>query len=317
MNHSFFRLFALALTCLLASFGSAQAFGYCYDNSCINEGVDASIDFLAGYRYDKIAASVHVFDPPDNLILADDLNLKSLNIYEIGVGARILVCREWFVRLNGTFGRIKNGNYTENVNTLGDVRAISKSKVRHGNTNDFSVGAGYLFPCGCGIGVGPVAGWSYDYQRVKMGSAKTDGICDPILTGLSYKNRWQGPWIGVEAQYNCCDAWLSLGYEYHWSHWHASWTLSGSDIANVAFSDRHKSNDAFGNVIFLSGSYCLCDCWELGLTFKAQYWRVSSGRLVPRNSNFENIEISSTEVDKVHSASWHSYEALLMIGYHF
>lgn len=308
----------LKIVCCLAMFipgGALLGFGSCYDNSCINEGVDASIDLTGGYRYDKLTASVHVFDPPDNLVLTDNLKINGLNIYEIGVDGRILVCRQWFVRIFGTFGRENNqGRYAETVTALGIGEATTYSKVRNANTSDFSIGGGYLFPCGCGVGVGPSVGWSYDYSRIKMGNAFTGGTADPVLDRLSYKTRWQGPWVGVEAQYNCYNSWVALGYQYHWSHWHASWRLSGPDIPDVAFSDRRKCNGAFGNVIFLDGAYGFCDTWEIALCLKAQYWKANDGKIKPRS---RSIVFGPGEVNKLHSATWHSYEALAMIGYHF
>lgn len=306
----------LLFIAILGICGNVHAMGSCYGNSCINEGVEASIDFIGGYRYDKLKTSVNVYDPPENLILTDNLKINDINIYEVGVGGRILVCREWLVRLYGTFGQVQNGQYTEVVSVPG-AQSNTKSHVRKGNTNDFSVGGGYLFPCGCGFGVGPVAGWSYDYERVKMGRAKTDGLPEPVLDDLTYKMRWQGPWLGVEGQYNCYNARVSLGYEYHWSHWHASWTLHGPDVPGVAFSDRRKSNDAFGNVIFLDGAYGFCDSWEIGLGFKAQYWKANGGRVLPRAKNIAEAGVSPTEVDRVRSAIWHSYEVVVTVGYQF
>lgn len=311
-----FCTIAKSVICVAMALGFAEArgMGYCYENSCISEGVDAAIDFTAGYRYDKYATSVHVFDPPETLVLTDNLKFNNLNVYEIGVDSRILVCREWLVRLYATFGKIHDGTYTEVVTAPGIGQATVRSNARKGNTSDFSVGGGYLFPCSCGFGVGPIAGWSYDYQKVKIGTAKTDGVCDPVLSDLSYKMRWQGPWLGIQGQFMCYDAEVSLGYEYHWSHWHASWSLAGPDVPEVAFSDRRKCNSAFGNVIFLNGAYFFCDCWEVRLGLKAQYWKAPNGDVSPRDVT---AIISLTEQDKVHSATWHAYEALLMVGYHF
>lgn len=273
------------------------------------------IALTTGYRNDRITTDVNAFDPPETLILQDNLKGKNINIFEIGFKGRVCLC-EYFLKGFANFGWVGSGHYEEDVSAPGKVTSESKGHIHKGRTRDYSIGLGYMFTWNC-INISPLIGYSYDYQRIKMGKITVDGFPDAQLSNLKYDMRWQGPWIGLESEFDLCCIDFTVGYEYHWSDWRANWTLAGPDIFGVAFSDKRKSHHAYGNVVYIDGTYCFCNCWEVGLGLKYQYWKATKGKLQPRNGTLAEAVGSSTEVDKVPKATWSSFQIQLSLGYNF
>lgn len=278
---------------------------------------DGDLALTAGYRNDHITTKLHAYDPPGTLIAQDRLKATSIDVYEIGLKGEITFCDDWFIKGFADFGWVDGGRYREDTAFPIIVSQTSTAHVNNGNTRDYSIGLGYLFSCNDCIKIGPVAGYSYDYQKIKLSTVDTNGVADPTLSHLSYNMRWQGPWLGFETEYCLCDILLNLGYEYHWSDWRANWTLDGPDVPGVAFSDKRKASRANGNVVYLDGTYTFCDCWNLGLGLKYQYWEAWDGRLVPRSGSFTSVGGSASEVDKIPKATWSSIQVQLSAGYTF
>lgn len=296
------------------------------------------INLTNGYRCDKITADVHAFDPPGTLFLTDDLKVKNLSSYQIGLKGRALYC-SWLARAEGDYAWTGHGKYHEDsAGFPGDFAlATSTAHVHKGNMADFTVGGGYLFnlgqftgmcgcdnSCGCDnycnsdtyFGIGPVAGWSYSRQQIKLKDAVTNGLPDPVLDDLKYTNRWQGPWLGVDLSFKTCQFTINAGYEYHWADWHASWRLDGPDVLGVAFSDRRHSKHAQGQVGYIDGRWNVWCNWTIGIGLKYQNWRVNKGRVEPLAGSFPAVGLSPTEVDRV-KATWQSFAATFDIGYSF
>lgn len=273
-------------------------------------GGDAAV--MGGYRLDRISTDVRGFDPPGTLVLQDNLKGNNINIWEVGVRGRAELC-ECFIKGYADFGWVTSGTYKEYGAFPILVSDVSRGHINGGHTYDYSIGLGYHFYCFDWFKISPLVGYSYDFEKIKMGKMNTNGFPDPVLNNLSYNMRWQGPWLGLES-----DFWISclnmrLGYEYHWSDWKANWNLSGPDVPDVAFSDKRKSNDAYGNVIYVDGRYAIYKGWDIGLGFKYQYWKAKGGKLKPRSGSFD----IGDEVDKVPRATWASYQFQLSVGYSF
>lgn len=290
------------------------------------EGVDAVIGLLGGYRNDRIGTTIKGYDGKGGYsekerIFSDSLRAKRISIYEVGGYFDITVCREWILKTYATFGWIEGGNFKEGFRNLEVPRSISKGNVRSGNTTDFSIGGGYLFPFTYCVSVGPVAGWSYNYQKIRVKRVDTIGIADPLFDRLSYKMRWQGPWIGIQGRLDLCNVNVHGGYEYHWSHWRGRRSLSGFHFPECSFLDRHRSHSGYGNVVFFDVRRLLCGYWEIGVSLKYQFWEVSGDRRSHRekeckNENEENGDPADF-IRTTASATWRSFEALLMLGFHF
>jgi hypothetical protein len=308
----------------IASSGIDAFFGFgdCWtDTDCIWDSIrcrdwGATIDATGGYRYDRITCLINAYDPPGTFISSDDLKAKNLQVWEWGLRARVrlgnLYAKAW-----GTFGVIPFGNYTETGTGATGLSSQSRTDVRHGKVEDASFGAGYLFGVTDWLSLAPVGGWSYNYQRIKLKHAKTDGVSDPTLNGTSYTNRWQGPWAGFEGvtEFGCLL--FNIGYEYHWAHWHAVWKLSGADQIGGAFSDKRHSNKASGNVVYFNTFWNAWDDLDAGVLLKYQYWRATNGQMVPLAGSFAAVGLGADEVNKVSHATWQSFEIQLSLGYTF
>lgn len=273
------------------------------------------LDVTNGYRQDKISVLVEVFDRK-TLAGIDEIKVKNMQLYQLGLEGKWVFCNV-FLRLEGNYGWSNYGKYREFSGASGTELSKTEAKIHKGRTKDFNVGVGYLFPFSyCspaweGFFVGPQAGWSYDNQHFKTSHTKTDEVFDPILNDLRYSNRWQGPWVGVDAVFQVCQFDFNVGYEYHFAHWHATWKLAGPDVP-AAFSDRRSSYHAHGQVVYLDGRWNWCSCWNVGLGFKLQKWKAIHGCISP----LKGAGDLSTQ-DKVKQAKWCSFAATFDIGYTF
>lgn len=301
------NLFYVSLLSLLV-ITNLQAQFCCGPPICI--GMD--LDITNGYRRDKLDCLINSFDPPDTFQNRDDLEIKDISIYQVGLKGKWLF-NNWQFHLEGDCGWANSGNYRESDGS------VVKARVHHGQVKDLIFGFGYLFPIYCSWRVGPVVGWSYNSQKIRIHDAEIDGIPVPFLNHLRYRNRWQGPWVGVNTKFHIC-CWnlgISGGYEYHWADWRATWHLRGPDIPGEAFSDKRSSNNAHGQVVYLDARWNFWYCWNVGFGVKYQTFRAVNGRERPLDGSFVEIDLSNTRVDKVKDANWQSFAATLDFGYTF
>lgn len=308
---------------LLASQKGDAFFGFWdWDNTdCLWDNIrswdwEANVNATGGYRYDELTCLIDAYDPPGTFISSDDLKAKNLNVWEWGLKGRLklgnIYAKGW-----GTFGIIPFGNYREKGTSADGATGVINADVRHGKVEDVSFGLGYLLGITDWLCVAPVGGWSYDYQRIKLKHAKSDGISDSTINGLAYKNRWQGPWAGIEGVTEICCFAVNFGYEYHWAHWHASWDLHGADVLGGSFSDKRESKHATGNVGYINTYWNAWDDFEAGLLVKYQYWRAKNGSMIPKAGSFAAVGLGANEVDKIPHAIWQSIEIQLSLGYTF
>lgn len=276
---------------------------------------DSYLDLSTGYRSDRISCLVDVFDPPSVLIASDDIKIKHLSIYQLGGKARFTFCNSWFIRGNAYYGWALDGKYKETV-TSGKTASVFEAKAHKGNTVDATVGGGYLYSFNDCWAIGPAAGWSYDHQKAKMSHGFLGETPETFLDGLTYKNRWSGPWLGVDFLFRRCNFIVHGGYEFHWAHWHAEWLLKGADIPHVAFSDVRHSKHAHGNLVYLDGRWEFSPCWHIGVGLQWQGWCAKHGRLHPKFTTLKAMGFPN-EVDKVKHAKWHSAAITVDLGYGF
>lgn len=298
-----------------------------------------SLDVFGGYRTDMLICWIDDFDPPTTLVSVDRLRARDLEIYETGLNGRLTICDSWLLRGFLAYGKVHSGKYIEKNTVIGENQVtnlsetIAKAKVRRGHTEDGSIGLGYLFPlfkCFClddGASLGPVFGWAFHTQNIKMNSAKSGTFTpekpdivfspDPTLDGLNYKNRWRSFWLGLEVFLPIYCVNIRIGYEYHWPRWHAEWLLAGNDVPNAAFSDRRSAEEGYGSLAFLNASYYLWDCFYIASEVNFHYWRVKDGKLSPKALDPVAIGIKDTEIFEVRKAVWKSFEVEVSIGYSF
>lgn len=278
---------------------------------------DGDLALTTSYRNDRLTTTANLYDPADNIIGQDKIKINGIDVYTVGLKGDVTFCDNIFITGFANWGWVGGGTYHERSAEPIVFDTNVKGHTNNGDTRDYSIGIGYLFSSGDCFRIGPVVGYAYDYQKVRLSSVDTNGIDDPILADLSYNMRWQGPWIGFATEYRTCDALFNVGYEFHWVDWRANWTLDGADVPGVAFSDKRKSDCAYGSVLYADSSYALCDCWSVGLGLKFQYWKAWHGELNPRAGSFVAVGGTATEEGKVPKATWCSIEIQLNAGYTF
>lgn len=300
------------LICLLVIFCTPLS---AFEFDCVY----GDIAFTAGFRSDEIKTNVDAFDPPGTLLSTDNLKGKNLRVQLRGVKARLYVL-DFFLKGFADFGTNNRGSYTEITSRVHGATFTSKGKVRRGRTVDYSIGLGYLFPCYDYFYFAPMFGVAYDYQNIEMGRITTNGVTDKTLSSLNYSMRWEGPWLGLETQFEVYCFNFIMGYEFHRrSRWLAHWNLDVPDVNRGAFSDKRKSMHTFGNVFYLEGSYPVYGCWEMGLAFKYQYWHAKKGIVRPRNRLLSIAQAtgSATQHHRVRKATWSSIELQGTVQYNF
>lgn len=302
----------LAVSCALFQTNAVQGLSYSY-----LDGPRIDIDLSMGYRNDEISSQIKEFNHADTFAVKDTLKGKNISLFEIGGKGRGLF-GDWLVRGSAYYGWVTNGNYTERGIDGSSEHIRINGDANHGHTKDGLIGLGYMVPVACNFWIGPVAGWSYEQQHLKIRHTKGDGMRDLPLSGLSYSMQWSGPWLGADIMLQTCEVLMSAGYEYHWAHWHGQYKFKGRN-GLPGLSLAGKSTDAHGHVAYVEGRWNFCNCWNAGVGLKYQYWNASKGHL---NQNGECFNDSFSDsfnkaTARVHNAKWNSICATVDVGFTF
>lgn len=292
------------------------------------QGMEWEAEIFGAHRKDRVTSLIKAYDPPGNLILTDSLVAKNIHVIEGGLRGKAALCNGLFVKGFGSLGKVNYGIYNENSYVPGQPTVRGRAKTNHGNAQDCSAGIGYQYEFNTCIRGGISGGWAYDGQDFKLSHAYFK-VPDPkghhdfdkepafILYGLKYKNRWQGPWVGLETRVYLPYITVDLGYEFHWAQWHAEWRLKGLDVFGSAFSDRRHSNQCYGNVGFINVNYNFFQCWTIAIGARYNYFKATNGHEKPLAGSFSAIGRNDTEVDKVRKATWQSFAMQMFLGYGF
>jgi hypothetical protein len=287
----------------------AYDWGYDHGSSLEVDQWNACGVFTAGYRDDQINTKVKGLDADLGYVISDGLKAH-LCLAEIGFKGRLTVLKSWFIQGYAMYGSTLGGKAHEKTKAKIACEALTRTKshIRRGHVDDFNISVG------CFVGpknfrFAPKVGWSWDNQFYQVGKATTNHVQDCVLSYLSYKDRWEGPWVGFETYYTWFDAEFGIGYEYHRPKWHGKWSLRGSDVQSGAFSDKRHANKAYGNCISFNTNYRLREHFSVGLDFKYQVWRVTKkGKEKPEGSadDFADIGQLKPENDELVHAGWKS-----------
>lgn len=290
----------------------------------------SSLEIMGGYRNDDLKTSLHGHDSLDESFGSQSINAKNISIWEFGLKGRYVFGDNWLIKGYAIGGVITEGNYSEHFNLLSDQSQKANASIHHGTTSDFSVALGYLFQvqeCGffdflqgpfaaCEIEFsqfGPVVGWSWDNQHVKIGDIYQSSFS--ALDMLSYKTHWNGPWLGFEADFCKWDLLFYLNYEFHWATWKGRWESDCNSLSSGALTDRWRSHRGYGNVVEFGVDYPFCNGITLGLDLKWQgYWtkkRKDHARGGSSSSSNANDLLRSSQ------NSWRSIGIQLNLGYGF
>lgn len=295
-----------------------------------------------GYRNDDISINSKVFLPTEDTI-KDHLHFDNLDIGEIGFNFRLTmpeydycnsgnaslvneVISSFYFKGSAYWGWSGKDNFDRNVGTVSPDDFVSTFSVSQGNdrarTEDFNIGLGcLLFNCDC-WGIGLTGGYAYDKQRIRTSSGETSldntpFIPNTLYSGLVFKQRWQGPWVGAELFYGDCSWYACLGYEYHFAHYHAKLSLPNETTFETGdFSNTRSTRNAHGNIGYINAHYIICDCWQVGLGLTYKQYRARHGSLSPTEGNFEDIGFTSTTRGSS-NAKWLTYSLVADVGYRF
>jgi hypothetical protein len=224
---------------------------------------------------------------------------------------------------------------------------VNESIIHKGHSIDGSIGLGYLFPfhfeCIGNFGFVPIGGWSYNRLDLGMKNAEINGHGSSSSTssssssffppddsssssssrfpeeGLTFNQKWEGPWAGLDVIYQRCDFSLKLSGEYHWAHWKADWILRGHDIIGTRdFSNRRTSSHAHGYVAAADFRWQIQRWWNVDIGFKYTRFSLKNGRLTPREDEIRFIQLGLLDQkDVVKHALWHSFAVTVDLGYNF
>jgi hypothetical protein len=197
--------------------------------------LDNLFDLTTGYQRHNFHTAIALFEPEGASLGEDHLVVRNLHVWTAGVEGRLCMphCEQLYSRFNADYGWvISPGKYWE-VYSVAEGKSESFGKAKSGSTIDAELGIGYMFNLK-EVGVAPIAGWSYNEQRMKMGHVIRDGVRQDNLESLKSSYQWNGPWVGIDLFYDTlftCYGNLSLegGYEYHWARWNSRWKLKGAD----------------------------------------------------------------------------------------
>ena len=278
-------------------------------------------DFTNAYRVGDVSCLIQQFNPSPNPIGSDSFKINNIQIYQLGVDTRLPICNEWYVRGVVNYGWVLGGNVIEKLRTgVGIAAAPTEllANIDNGDVFDSSLGLGFLYPILDGWRMGMIGGWSYNFQRFKLEKFRdaTTAAPFPDLEGVTYKQFWNGPWIGIETLFSTfwhIDA--NVGVEYHWPKWRADFDLLGPDVIGGSFSDHRNAPIGNAQVAYINLKYYPNTCWDLGLQFKYQHWEITSGHELPRAGTFPDVGLPATEVDRIPLAFWWAFDIQFSLGY--
>lgn len=288
------KLFCSALLCLSAASAYADTQGYlAMDN---------------GYRWDRISNRA-IMGGSTVPARGSSQQMRKINSYQIGGRAQWTFCNDVFVRANGHYGWIFDGAKYSEGGLFGKTG---------GNTADAQAAIGQYFSLASGIWAAPVVGWSYDELFLKGKHIHTTINGEFFrLSDIKAHQRINGPFIGFDLNYqinSCSD--FTFGYEYHFAWWRGQRLIQGAEYGNppfgttTGFSNKRYMNHVHGQVFKLDAAYQLCDCWELGLGLKYQYfdgdnghYRQTKRRIIPQYS-----------YRKIDGFYWSSFAATVYVG---
>lgn len=271
-------------------------------------------DLGTSMRYDRLDWSIAASDNDPNIL--SELKWRNLKIFQIEGQISYSFCSDYFIRLDGDYGWIYDGNVTDadyHGDNRTDIFSLSKSRADKGHVWDASLGLGYTLDFSTEtLTFTPLIGISANAQYLTMinGELILNTIGFPLgeISGLhsTYDTFWYGPWIGLDTCWKPCKAyklWSTL--EYHFARYEGTghWNLR-SDI-----EDFHQIANGNGFLVKAGLLYNITDNWVAGLRGSYQIWTTKDGRdSVPvigfDGELFDEPLIVHTKLNPVHWQSW-------------
>src|SRR5262245_33448926 len=207
------KIFATGLT-LAASLCSGVSIQL---EACVEPWNEISVS--GGWRRDELKNTIHSTEIQNGkrvTFLKDKLKIKDIDIWQVGGKLHWNIpniscwCEDgcswldrFYIRAYYYHGWVTDGDYREKILERSETLRTHAS-IHDGETDDYSIALGFLFPICDNFAIGPVGGWAYDRIKTKNGHAKTNGQRDPLIEGVKFKSTWEGPWVGFDFTYNGC-----------------------------------------------------------------------------------------------------------------
>jgi len=166
--------------------------------------IEAEIGLSAGYREDKFDWNIAGDSSGNNPNILSELTWDDLQIFQVGVRARTVIGRGFYLRGIFNYGWIFDGD-NQDSDFSGDDRTLEWSRSNNnaddGNVLDASLGIGYqlrLSKDKCKVT--PLVGFSYHEQNLRL----TDGVqtlSEPALASPGVTPPPLGPFAGLDSKY--------------------------------------------------------------------------------------------------------------------
>lgn len=270
-------------------------------------------------------------------------NWTSLQIFEVTGRASLATCNNYYVRVNGGWGKIFQGEQRssawERLPLHHEYRhercetSRIKGDANHGHVIDFDGGVGYQFTSNGSLCVAtPLVGWSYHSQNFKGSDNKQviNRLDSPPIYGeinnlnIHYQPKWFGPWIGadflVSVDTPCNKLFGSI--EYHWVQFHAKgkWHLDPQFA-----TDFSQNGHGRGLVAYLGFTHRIACGWNVGIIGYYRNWQVNNGKhktsSVYVDPEYEDVNFGTMPVvplkshSDIQKARWNSWSVAISLDY--
>jgi len=325
-----------------------------YLNAEFNQPM-CNLDISGGYRHDNVewafAGGSH---SPSELWR---MKFNDLQLWEIAANYSYTTCNNYYIRLNGDYGRILSGHCRAigwaRDNKHAEFSSI-KGKANKGHVYDVTGGIGYTFTSNGHRFIGtPVLGYSWRYQFLNMFDADQVVNLPRALLGIyedadlsrvhsrgklghinglkvNYNPRWFGPFLGFDWMVIVEPCFLVFG--------RVEWYFAEQFRANGKWNHRDRylldfSHHAAGSglVLNLGGNYRLGNGWFIGVEGEYRNFQTGTGRhtvnkFKDSNKNkdiiFGKMPNTASREEETHSvrlnrAAWNSYCIEISIAYRY
>jgi hypothetical protein len=299
--------------------------------SCANAYVnDGEVNFEIGYRHDNIRWSAKI--PSRDPLFRASTKFEDLDILQIGVNGRGSIGCNLYLRGSADWGWVLDGNTKDKFEIFNppsgsciESFAVEETLIaKHKNITDgrhvfdISGAVGYPFYfCGCSMTLAPVVGYSFSEQNLWVESDQDISLCQSSGSRFfAHENsgcccrdkfvaRWYGAFIGLDWDYYPCgECWnLYASLEFHWAN-HQSKRQDRSGFSGFDHF-KHTTHNAHAWVCEVGFDYEVCNCWTVGLNFKAQDWHASKHH--HDNGNYSTDHFRA-------KTNWNSYAINLTVG---
>lgn len=236
------------------------------------------VTLSSGYRYDEFFRN-NTFNTQ-----TDTIRVSNVHLWQGGVEGRLAHATRPIFLSGFAYWSLGGGSGQLRERISSNFVQLGRAHLKNYAAWDYQGALGIFLRR---ISLALSGGYAFDRQRMKLQRGKIAFPASapfekaPIYScGYETTATWKGPFIGVELFRVCFPYRVSVGYEGHFAQFQLNHSIPLNPTAQLqGFANRLNSDDAFGNVAFLRGSYCFCKRWKLGLLFKYQNWRADSSPL--------------------------------------